>query len=119
MDAVKFFHEKNRMCLSYSGDCDYCPLGRISRDNTMSCYYIMNHRPDIAVDVIEQWSEEHPLITKDKVMNILREWENFFGHRDGIELWTDSTKDIQDKIIENFNQSMKIVKKWVKKSAEK
>ena len=64
MDALKFFSECRRMCMSYTWECycgnDICPLQDIG------CFHF---EPDLngsveteknAVRIVENWSNEHP-----------------------------------------------------------
>ena len=53
----------------------------------------------------------------EKVFDILSRWDFFFGQRAGRELWTDKTREMQDKDIVDFNQDMRAVRKWVSEAA--
>ena len=53
----------------------------------------------------------------EKVFDILSKWDFFFGQRAGRELWTDKTREIQDKDIVDFNQDMRAVRKLVSEAA--
>ena len=53
----------------------------------------------------------------EKVFDILSKWDFFFGQRAGRELWTDKTREMQDKDIVDFNQDMRAVRKWVSEAA--
>ena len=53
----------------------------------------------------------------EKVFDILSRWAFFFGQRSGRELWTDKTREMQDKDIVDFNQDMRAVRKWVSEAA--
>ena len=54
MDAVEYLKERARMCRSFNLICSDCPLfnGGCGESN-----------PDEAVDIVEQWSKEHPVMT--------------------------------------------------------
>lgn len=62
MDAVKFLNEYYRLCKTYfntnRGDkCTGCPF----EINDFSCYMEdITTKPEKAVEIVEQWSEEHP-----------------------------------------------------------
>lgn len=68
MDAVKYFKEKNRMLSSLGGtgigcngvECMTCPLSSNINDEDLSCTSLESEKPEIAVEIIEKWSEEHP-----------------------------------------------------------
>lgn len=47
---------------------------------------------------------------KDKVNDILDKWEMFLGQRAGRELWSDKSKTVQDKDIEDFNRDLKYIR---------
>lgn len=55
MDAVKFFKERRRMCLSYD-KCKGCPC---EERNPVSCNP-STLEIETLVKVVEQWSQEHP-----------------------------------------------------------
>lgn len=53
--AVNFILEKDRMCSSYIMCADGCPLrGRATCDG------FMVNDPELAVDIVQKWSDEHP-----------------------------------------------------------
>lgn len=67
MDAVKYLTELLRMCETIL-DCDSCPLGIKDR---MYCKESHFDECDMnvdnlkkAVDIVEKWSEEHPIKTR-------------------------------------------------------
>lgn len=72
MDAVKFVHERLRMCNSYthrdsedivcSPDCEIHKLMKRARRN--SCEEaIYNHTQEV-VEIVERWSIDHPVKTR-------------------------------------------------------
>lgn len=67
MDAVDYMREKKRMCCTYS-DCTGCPFYSLN----VNCH-IVTHSSDEerieAVQIVEQWSKEHPAMTNDKLQN--------------------------------------------------
>ena len=69
MEAVKFLEECNRMCKSFSPDCEGCPLegAKCTLGTTMS----VEEYEKIIADV-EQWSKEHPRKTRQSVF--LNQW---------------------------------------------
>lgn len=71
MDAVEFFNELNRMCKNYSTDncCDSsCPLYEIeSNPNSIkgiALFNVMRTNPKRLVNIVEQWSKDHPRKTR-------------------------------------------------------
>lgn len=71
VDALKFIEERNRMCNRYwqiDGDCDGCPLV-----GERECNKLRNMVDDAgkavgkAVEIVEQWSQEHPRKTRQDV----------------------------------------------------
>ena len=58
MDAVKFLIEKRRMC-NVMSSCDECPLNENAKE--YSCEYFDDIEE--AVDIVETWSKENPIIT--------------------------------------------------------
>lgn len=59
MDAVKYVNEKRRMCRSFSA-CQSCR-------EELKLYKCVNQleteNTKLAVDAVEQWSKEHPVMT--------------------------------------------------------
>jgi len=78
MDALEFLKERKRMCNYYS-HCEGCPLdeSKCVIDSTISdedCKRISA--------AIEQWSNEHPIKTRQSVF--LEQWPNCQMDNDGI-----------------------------------
>ncbi len=65
MDAVKFLKEAMRMCGSYT-NCTNCVLKRKSAAMRCHCFTtsIETEAPDKLVAIIEKWSKEHPIKTR-------------------------------------------------------
>ena len=63
MDAVKYIKEYRRMCASFGGSCDGCPISRAKMRDNCSCDEFINANPEIAVENVEYWSNEHPVMT--------------------------------------------------------
>lgn len=59
MDAVKYLKEKERMCDSYNNMCDGCGFGKIPK-----CNRTEEDNPEKAVAIVEKWSAEHPIKTR-------------------------------------------------------
>lgn len=75
MDAVKFLEEKERMCKSVK-QCYDCPLDSGKTDITVCCQDLLTYYPKEAVKAVEQWSNEHPVMTN------LMKFEEVFGKCD-------------------------------------
>lgn len=68
MDAVKYLKEKKRMIESLSEtklrcvdlDCSNCPLSNKNNGKKIACGVLQTDYPEIAVEIVEKWSEEHP-----------------------------------------------------------
>lgn len=78
MDALEFLMECKRLCGSYRG-CVGCPFGAaecVVRDMTSedTCERI--------VDIVEQWSKEHPRKTRQSVF--LEQWPDAKVFVDGV-----------------------------------
>ena len=63
MDAIKFLKEKNRMCSSYDG-CAKCPADNQNNGFEIDCEVLECDKPEEFVDIVERWSDEHPIKTR-------------------------------------------------------
>lgn len=59
MDAVKFLQEKRRMCKQYDL-CEKCGIGKAKDNLPMDCMEYTESFPEVAVKIVEKWSEENP-----------------------------------------------------------
>ena len=64
MDAIKFMKEKKRMCESYSMCTEACPLKIPVYENGFTCIRYCFDNPEKAVAIVEKWSAEHPVKTR-------------------------------------------------------
>ena len=62
MDAVKFVKEWKRMCISHK-TCLSCSIGESEGIFTV-CGNAVKENPEKAVAIVEKWSEEHPVKTR-------------------------------------------------------
>lgn len=62
MDAVEFLKEYHRMCKSV--DCIKCGLYHLNNETGSNCPEYIEAHPDKAVQIVEQWSKEHPRKTR-------------------------------------------------------
>ena len=66
MDAVKYLKEVKRMCNTYvlCKNCGDCPM-RLGNDGQHGdCGNFIDACPEEAVELVEQWSNEHPIKTR-------------------------------------------------------
>ena len=63
MDAVKFLKEKKRMCGKYI-NCDDCPMNPENNKHGIGCSHLEEEYPEETVDIVEKWSAEHPVKTR-------------------------------------------------------
>lgn len=59
IDAVKYLKERKRMCDSYNHMCDGCGFGKVPK-----CNRTEEDNPEKAVEIVERWSDEHPIKTR-------------------------------------------------------
>lgn len=64
MDALEFLKNASRMC-KLQPNCDDCPLGGVYCVFSTS---IPDENYQLAINIIEQWSKEHPLKTRQSVL---------------------------------------------------
>lgn len=63
MDAVEFLKEKERMC-SKCGACSRCPDDIKNNGFYMDCEDLAIENPEEFVAIVERWSAEHPVKTR-------------------------------------------------------
>lgn len=63
MDAVEFVKEKERMCNKCSA-CSGCPVDRKNNGFCMDFEDLAIENPEEFVAIIEKWSVEHPVKTR-------------------------------------------------------
>lgn len=71
MDALKFIEERNRMCKLFSPGCEGCRIDE-AKPVMSECVLWMIENPEKAVEIVEQWSQEHPRKTRQDVF--LEQW---------------------------------------------
>lgn len=94
MNAVDFLKAKEEICTSY--ECRQCPLGQWQNKHCKSCEELMSLWPDEAVNIVEEWSKNHPdiisihYLAKDDLpysyTTLVTEAKNF-EERDYGEFW--------------------------------
>lgn len=60
MDAVEFLKEKERMC----SKCGVCPADKQNNGFDMDCDSLEVEKPEEFVAIVEKWSREHPVKTR-------------------------------------------------------
>lgn len=89
MDTVKFIEERNRMCRSFDAAChdaenQRCPASFTVNRNGLFCAVGKESTLDAKyqIDIVEKWSSEHPLKTRQDVF--LEQWPNAKVFVDGV-----------------------------------
>lgn len=82
MDAVKFLKEKKRMCDSLDNHCTGCKIEIESEGGAIECDVYIEEHPERAVEIVEEWSEEHPEETY--LTQFLKYYPNALMDDDGI-----------------------------------
>lgn len=81
MDAVKFIEERNRMCNSFSPDCEGCRVDE-AKPVISECFRWILDNPEKAVQIVEEWSAAHPRKTRQDVF--LEQWPEAMIESDGV-----------------------------------
>lgn len=63
MDVVEFLKEQDRMCEQFNL-CVDCPVYKENNGHNMPCGDFMNKYPEEFVPIVEKWSKEHPVKTR-------------------------------------------------------
>ena len=72
-EKAKLIKDYARMCDKKRGiDCDVCELNKNKKYS--SCELFMMKEPEKAVEIIEKWSDEHPIKTRQDM--IIKEFPN-------------------------------------------
>lgn len=82
MTALEYFKEKNRMTKKCSIDCSDCPLSSEKNTTGLCCGDLQRKYPEIAVDIVEKWSKEHP--RKTFLQDFLEKYPNAPLSKEGI-----------------------------------
>lgn len=92
MDAVEFIRGRDRMCRTFNMRCRGCEIAKHMEGNE-SCNDYIKRCPAEAVEIVERWTKEHPLKTRQsellKIFPNARRWDNFI--------------DLCPQMIENFD----------------
>ena len=79
MEALEFLKERKRMCRSFGGSCEGCPL---EGTKCVVSSIVPDEDYKRIVATVEQWSKEHPRKTRQSVF--LEQWPNGMTDDDGI-----------------------------------
>lgn len=82
MDAVEFLKEYHRICKSV--DCIKCGLYHLNNEAGSNCSEYIDAHPDKAVQIVEQWSKEHP--RKTRLQDFLEKYPNAILTQDGLKM---------------------------------
>ena len=94
MDAVKYLKEKARMTQLCKIGCCNCELSSLKHSGYNDCLVFELANPEEAVAIIEKWSDEHPVKTRQS--EFLKIFPNAALDDDHIDI---CPKDIDTKII--------------------
>lgn len=67
MDAVKYFEIRKRMTKSCSIGCNKCDFDGFNNGSHLDCNDFEHEYSEKAVEIAEQWENEHPLKTRAQV----------------------------------------------------
>lgn len=66
MDAVKFLEERNRMCNSFSPDCEGCRVDEAKPVMSECCQWVFEN-PERVVKIVEEWAATHQRKTRQSI----------------------------------------------------
>lgn len=72
--AVNFIRESKRMCEYYRHDCDKCPMSIMNNGYDRLCTVVIEQYPDRAIEIVQKWSDEHPV--KTRLDDLLEKYPN-------------------------------------------
>lgn len=82
MDAVKYITERERMCEAFNSKaCEGCGINE-RLNGKIWCEAFVKQHPAEAVEIVEKWSEEHPIKTRQN--EFLKMFPNSRTDDDGI-----------------------------------
>lgn len=79
--TTNFLREKLRMCNSYADACGVCPLRKASINAGFACAPYVFSFPDRAVEIVQEWSDEHP--QKTRLDDLKEKYPKFEVHPNG------------------------------------
>lgn len=63
MEAVEYLKAKGRMTNTCNIGCNNCLLSTQNNGKNLDCSNFENEFPELAVEAVEQWANEHPVKT--------------------------------------------------------
>lgn len=73
--TVNYLQETYRMCKYYDHECDKCPASVMNNSYNQICKTLFTNHPDHAIEIIQKWSDEHPV--KTRLEDLLGKYPNF------------------------------------------
>lgn len=64
MEDVKLLKEYGRICSLSKGNCNKCTLSALNNVHGISCRRLIIEEPVCFIKIVEQWSKEHPVKTR-------------------------------------------------------
>ena len=64
MTAIEYLKAQNRMTKKCGIDCDKCPLSSRNNEADCACLELEQDYPEKAVEIVEKWTKEHPVKTR-------------------------------------------------------
>ena len=83
MDAVEFLKNKERMCREFES-CSKCPADDQNNGLYMTCDCLETEKPEEFVAIVEKWSAEHPVNTRQS--EFLKMFPNAKIKRGGVDI---------------------------------
>lgn len=72
--TVNYLQEVYRMCKYYDHECKKCPASIMNNSCNQICKTFFINHPDRAVEIIQKWSNEHPV--KTRLDDLLEKYPN-------------------------------------------
>ncbi len=112
MTAVEFLKEYGRMCKMYDLNCSECPISELRRKyNSQICRITMIVHPEEAVDIVQNFAEEHT--QKTMLQDFLEKYQNAPTETDGTPEFCPGSLGYQnDNELCESSDDNKCVKCW-------
>lgn len=63
-DVKNYIRESGRMCISMGVSCNNCPMYLAWTNVYKSCSEFASKNPEQTLEIVQKWSDEHPLKTR-------------------------------------------------------